>query len=110
VITRLVAEIRRLSPLSMIAGEVGLLLILAGFPLGNSIGIVLQPLGLLLVIAAILLARSRKGALTAMSLIVLTFVALIVLLVVFASLVAIFGGGAGGDTGEITPTPRRTVP
>lgn len=103
-IADLIAEIRRLSPRQVVAAEAGLLLSLAGFPLGNSIGIVLLPLGLLLIIASLFLARSRMDALRGLALILLTLAAIIVVVAVLGLVATILGSGDDGRTGEVTPT------
>lgn len=104
--TDLGVEVRRLRRLQGVAGVVGLLLTLAAFPLGNAIGIVLLPLGLVLMGGSLFLAWSRMDALRGLALIFLTFVGIIVLLAVGVLVGTVAGDGGDAAPGEVTPTGR----
>ena len=101
-----IAEVRQLSRRQVVAAELGLILILASGPLGNSVGIVLLPLGLLLIVASFFLARSALEAVQGLALMVFTFAAVLLLaLAVGLSCVALDGSDDdAGGTGEVTPT------
>jgi hypothetical protein len=99
-------EVRQLRRLQVVAGVVGLLLTLAAFPLGNSIGIVLLPLGLVLIGGSLFLAWSRMDALRGLALIFLTFVGIIVLLAVGVLVGTLAGDGGDASPGEVTPSGR----
>ncbi len=99
-------EVRQLRRLQVVAGVVGLLLTLAAFPLGNSIGIVLLPLGLVLIGGSLFLAWSRMDALRGLALIFLILVGIIVLLAVGVLVGTLAGDGGDASPGEVTPSGR----
>ncbi len=105
-VTDLGVEVRQLRRLQVVAGVVGLLLTLAAFPLGNSIGIVLLPLGLVLIGGSLFLAWSRMDALRGLALIFLILVGIIVLLAVGVLVGTLAGDGGDASPGEVTPSGR----